>query len=406
MTSPAANASPEEARIRANVLRLAVAQALGGANATVIYATGAIVGAQLAPAPALITFPVSLFVVGMAAFTLPVGAISQRYGRRAAFMIGTGLGVASGLIACLAILTASFAIFSFSAFVAGLYSAVVQSYRFAATDGASPAFRPKAIAWVMAGGLFGGIIGPMLVQSTMSLWLPYLFAASYIGQAALAALSLVLLTRIDLPKPAAAGAVKTGRPLMEIAASPKFIIAAICGTVSYALMNLVMTSAPLAMQMCGLSLTQSNYGIMWHVLGMFGPSFVTGSLIARFGAPRIVAAGLGLTAMAAAVDLSGQSVWHFWAGLTLVGFGWNFGFIGASAMVVETHRPEERNKVQSFNDFLVFGTMAVGSFSSGHLLSSYGWNVVNWVAFPPIALALGALVFMGLLRQGVSARAG
>ncbi len=389
----------DEARVRANVLRLAAAQALGGANANVVYATGSIIGAQLAPDPAFVTFPISLFVVGMAAGTLPTGAVSRLYGRRAAFLIGTGLGVLAGLLGCWAILAGSFALFSLATFVAGIYSAVVQSYRFAATDGASAAFRPRAIAWVMAGGLFGGIIGPQLVEWTMNLWLPWLFAASYIGQSVIAMLSFAILTRIDVPRPAASD-YKAGRPLMEIVATPRFAIAALCGVVSYALMNLVMTSAPLAMKMCGLSLTQSNYAIMWHVLGMFGPSFVTGSLIARFGAPRVVAAGLLLTACAALVDLSGQDAAHFWIGLTLLGFGWNFGFIGASAMVVETHRPEERNKVQSFNDFLVFGTMALGSFSSGQLLTGFGWSAVNLVAFPPVAIALGALAFMALWRGG------
>ena len=371
MNANAGAADFAERRARLNVLRLAGAQALGGANANVVYATGSIIGAQLAPSPGLVTFPISLFVVGMAAGTLPTGSISRRYGRRAAFMAGAMLGVLAGLIGCWAILAGSFALFSFAAFIAGVYSAVVQSYRFAATDGASASFRPRAISWVMAGGLFGGIIGPQLVEWTMNLWLPYLFAASFIGQAAIAALSLVLLWQIDLPKPAASD-MRGGRPLMEIVAKPKFIVAALCGVVSYALMNLVMTSAPLAMKMCGLSLTQSNYGIMFHVLGMFGPAFVTGPLIARFGAPRMIAAGLMLTAVATTIDLSGQSVWNFWVGLTLLGFGWNFGFIGASAMVVETHRPEERNKVQSFNDFLIFGVMAAGSFSSGQLLTGFG----------------------------------
>ena len=387
----------DDRRARANVLRLAVAQALSGANAVVIYATGAIVGAQLAPDPVLITAPISLFVVGMALATLPTGYVSRVYGRRTAFMWGTGCGVVAGLIGSYAILAGSFALFCVSTFCAGFYGAVAQSFRFAATDGASPAFRPRALSWVMAGGLFSAIIGPQLVEHTMNLWQPYLFAVSYLGQAAVAAISMVFLLGVDAPKPTASE-LKGGRPLLEIVLTAKFAIAALCGVVSYMLMNLVMTSAPLAMKMCGLSLTQSNYGIQWHVLGMFGPSFFTGPLIARFGAPRVVATGLLLTVLAVSVDLMGQSVWHFWVGLTLLGIGWNFGFIGASAMIVETHRPEERNKVQSFNDFLVFGTMALGSFSSGKLLTSFGWDVVNYVAFPPILLALGALVFTGLLR--------
>ena len=393
----------QSAKARANVLRLAVAQALAGANSIVVYATGAIVGSQLAGDPALVTAPISLFVVGMALATLPTGYVSRIYGRRTAFSIGTTLGIAAGLLGALAIVRGSFALFCFSTTLAGAYGAVSQSFRFAATDGASAAFRPKAISWVMAGGLFGGVLGPQLVQQTMDLWQPYLFAVSFLGQAAVAAVSLVLLQGVDLPKPAAGA--PGGRPLMEIVATPKFAIAAFCGAVSYALMNLVMTSAPLAMKLCGLSLTQSNYGIQWHVLAMFGPSFFTGSLIARFGASRIVATGLALTAAAAFIDLSGQTVWHFWAGLVALGIGWNFGFIGASAMIVETHRPEERNRVQSFNDFLVFGVMAAGSFSSGKLLTGFGWDAVNYVTFPPVLLGFAALAYAALVMRGKAAAA-
>ena len=384
-----------------NIGRLAIAQALGGANANVVYATGAIVGSQLAPDPSLVTFPISLFVVGMASGTLPTGYISRRHGRRAAFLIGATLGVLAGLIGLLAVLRGSFALFCVATFVAGVYSAVVQSFRFAATDGAPPLQRARAISWVMVGGLVGGVIGPQMIQLTMNLWQPYLFAASFIGQSAFALASMGVLAGVDLRKPAAAE-LASGRPLLEIVATPKFAIAALCGVVSYALMNLVMTSAPLAMRLCGLSLSDSNLGIQWHVLAMFGPSFFTGGLIARFGAGRIVGVGLLLTSAAAVVDLSGQTVWHFGTGLVLLGLGWNFGFVGASAMVVETHRPEERNKVQSFNDFVIFGTMALGSFSSGKLLTSFGWDAVNWVAFPPISIALAALLGVGLLRARVA----
>jgi MFS family permease len=385
-----------------NIGRLALAQALGGANANVVYATGAIVGSQLAPDPSLVTFPISLFVVGMACGTLPTGYISRRYGRRAAFLIGTTLGVVAGMIGLAAVLRASFALFCLATFVAGFYSAVVQSFRFAATDGAAPSLRARAISWVMVGGLVGGVIGPQMIQVTMDLWPPYLFAASFIGQSAFALASMAVLAGVSLPRPAASE-IASGRPLLEIVATPKFAIAALCGVVSYALMNLVMTSAPLAMRLCGLSLSDSNLGIQWHVLAMFGPSFFTGGLIARFGAGRIVGVGMLLTCAAAIVDLSGLTVWHFWTGLVLLGLGWNFGFVGASAMVVETHRPEERNKVQSFNDFVIFGTMALGSFSSGKLLTSFGWDAVNWVAFPPIAIALTALLGVGLLRGRVAA---
>ena len=250
----------------------------------------------------------------------------------------------------------------------------------------------------MAGGVLAGFVGPQLVQNTMNLWPPYLFAASYVGQAVVAALAMIVLSTVDFPKPAASASAPAGRPLLEIAAQPRFVVAALCGVVSYALMNLIMTAAPLAMKMCGHDISDSNLAIQWHVVAMYLPSFVTGSLIARYGADRVVTAGLLLTGLAGIVGLTGITVAHFWTALIILGVGWNFGFVGASAMVVTTHRPEERTRVQSFNDFLVFGTMAVGSFSSGHVLTNWGWNWVNLIAFPPIALALAALVWFALSR--------
>jgi MFS family permease len=387
-----------DARARSNVVRLAAAQALSGANSAVIFATGSIVGATLAPDISLATVPLSMFVVGLATGTLPVGAISRAYGRRVAFIIGTGCGVVTGMLAAFAILRGSFALFCCATFLGGLYGAASQSYRFAAADGASAAYRPKAVSWVMAGGVFAGVLGPQLVQWTMDIWPPYLFAASFAAQAVVAVVAMIVLSGVDAPKPAPAD-LHGGRPLLEIARQPRFIAAAICGVVSYPMMNLVMTSAPLAMQMCGLSVSDSNFGIQWHIVAMYGPSFFTGSLIARFGAPKIVALGLSLEALGAAIGLSGITAMHFWATLIVLGIGWNLSFVGASALVLETHRPQERNKVQAFNDFLVFGTMALGSFSSGQLLANYGWSAVNIVVFPPVLLGLAVLMLASFARR-------
>jgi MFS family permease len=395
----AADEISDDARARSNVVRLAAAQALTGANSAVIFATGSIVGATLAPDVSLATVPLSMFVLGLATGTLPTGAISRAYGRRVAFIIGTGFGVLTGLLGALAILRGSFALFCCATFLGGLYGAVSQSYRFAAADGASPAFRPKAVSWVMAGGVFAGVLGPQLVQWTMDIWPPFLFAFSFLMQAAVALVAMAILSGVDAPKPAPAD-LHGGRPLLEIVRQPRFIAAAICGIVAYPTMNLVMTSAPLAMKICGLSVSDSNFGIQWHIVAMYAPSFFTGSLIARFGAPKVVAAGLLLEAGAATIGLSGITALHFWATLIVLGIGWNFGFVGASALVLETHRPQERNKVQAFNDFLVFGMMAVGSFSSGQLLANYGWSAVNLVVFPPVVLGLAVLLVASLaLRQ-------
>ena len=388
----------DDARARANVVRLAAAQALTGANSAVIFATGSIVGATLAPDISLATVPLSMFVVGLATGTLPTGAISRTYGRRVAFIIGTGCGVLTGLLAAFAILRGSFVLFCCATFLGGLYGAVSQSYRFAAADGASAAYRPKAVSWVMAGGVFAGVLGPQLVQWTMDIWPPYLFAFSFVAQAAVAVAAMIVLSGVEAPKPAAAD-LHGGRPLFQIARQPRFIAAAICGVVSYTMMNLVMTSAPLAMKMCGLSVSDSNFGIQWHIVAMYGPSFFTGSMIGRFGAPKIVALGLSLEAAGAAVGLSGITAMHFWATLIVLGVGWNFSFVGASALVLETHRPQERNKVQAFNDFLVFGVMALGSFASGQLLANYGWSAVNIVVFPPVLLGLAVLSLASFARR-------
>lgn len=393
-----ANEIAADVRVRGNVVRLAAAQALTGANSAVIFATGSIVGATLAPDMSLATVPLSMYVVGLAAGTLPTGAISRRFGRRWAFVIGTGLGTLTGLIGSFAILHASFALFCLATFLGGLYGSVAQSYRFAAADDASAAYRPKAVSWVMAGGVFAGVLGPQLVQWTMDIWSPYLFAFSFLVQAAVALVAMGIVAGVDMPKPAPAD-LHGGRPLLTIVTQPRFIAAALCGVISYPMMNLVMTSAPLAMKMCGLSLSDSNFGIQWHIVAMYGPSFFTGALIARFGAPKIVAAGLLLEAGAAGIGLSGITAMHFWATLIVLGVGWNFSFIGASALVLETHRPQERNKVQAFNDFLVFGMMAIGSFSSGQLLANYGWSAVNMVVFPPVALGLVALSLASWARR-------
>ena len=390
-----------DARSRNNVARLAVAQALAGANATVVYATGAIVGSTLAPSPGMATVPISVFVVGMAMGTLPAGWIARVHGRRAAFVAGAACGVLAGLVAAVALLAQSFLLFCAATLCAGFYGAIVQSFRFAAADGASLSFRPRALSWVMAGGVFAGVLGPQLVTWTMDVWPPHIFVASFLAQSVVALVAMAVLAGVDLPAVARTDAGR-GRPLLEIVRQRRFVVAVVCGVVSYTLMNLVMTSAPLAMRLCGLPISASNMALQWHVVAMYAPSFFTGALIARFGAPRIVATGLVLLAATGVVGLLGITQAHFVISLALLGLGWNFGFVGASTLVLGTHRPEERTRVQSFNDFLIFGTMAVGSFSSGGLVTGLGWAAVNWVIFPPVVLALVFLVLTRVRRGAVA----
>lgn len=391
------DALPESVQ-RANIWRLSLAQALAGANGVMVYATGAIVGSQLAPAPALATLPISIFVVGMAACILPLGALAQRHGRRAAFLVGTGAGVLAGLLSMAAVLWASFWLFCLSTFFGGSYAAVVLSFRFAAADGVAPKRRARALSLVMAGGVAAGVVGPQLVTWTMAWWPLHVFAATFVVQAAVAAASAWVLLGVQLPMPVKTQAMPLGRPLAEIALQPRFIAAVICGAVSYMLMNFLMTAAPLAMHLCGHSQASANLGLQWHVIAMYAPSFFTGHLISRFGAVRVAACGLVLTGLSAVVGLSGMQEWHFHGSLIVLGLGWNFGFLGASALVMECHRPEEKTRVQSLNDFIVFGLMAIGSFSSGGLLSAYGWSAVLWVSFIPLAAAALALVWT--VRKG------
>lgn len=390
---------------RGNIIRLTLAQALAGANSVVVYATGAIVGNMLAPDKALSTLPITIFVLGMAACILPTGAIARRHGRRAAFLVGTGCGVLVGVLAAAAVVVSSFWLFCLATFFGGAYAAVVLSFRFAAVDGVAHPLRARALSFVMGGGVAAGVIGPQLVTYTMHLWPSQLFAATFLVQAAVAALSAIVLLGVRLPMPTPAE-VAGGRPLRAIVRQPLFITAVICGAVSYMLMNFLMTAAPLAMHLQGHSQEHANLGLQWHVIAMYAPSFFTGRLITRFGAKSIVLAGLVLTALSAAVGLTGVDVAHFWLTLIILGIGWNFGFVGASALVLECHRAEERTRVQSLNDFIVFGTMAAGSFASGSLLAAYDWYTVLWVSFIPLALAVAALALTAAKRSIASSREG
>ncbi|WGL16245.1 MFS transporter [Microbulbifer bruguierae] len=382
--------APDAREQRGNLWRLTIAQALSGANSIIVYATGAIVGNMLAPSPLLATLPISLFVVGMAVCILPAGAIAGRYGRRTAFLAGTGAGVLTGILSMFAMMAGWFWLFCAATFLGGAYAAVVLSFRFAAADAVAPQRKAKALSMVMAGGVVSGVIGPQLVNWTMHMWPEPLYVATFLAQAVVAAACGFILLGVRLPVPTAAEKAG-GRPLAVILRQPQFIAAVTCGAVTYTLMNFIMTAAPLAMYLHGHSHESSNLGLQWHVIAMYAPSFFTGTLITRFGAGRITALGLLLTGISAVIGLWGAEVIHFWGTLIVLGIGWNFGFLGASALVMECHRPEEKTRVQSFNDFIVFTLMAVASFASGGILSAYGWNAVLAVSFTPLALAAIAM---------------
>ena len=396
------SSAPIDDRLAArNALVLAAAQALVGANNTVILATGGIAGAMLAPDPGLATLPISLMAVGMWIGTLPVGVMAKAFGRRPALQVGSAFGVLGGLVLCAAILTGSFFLFLVGTFCGGLQAAAQQSYRFAAADTASQQFRAKAVALVLVGGVFAAIIGPQLVILTKDAWPPYLFAGTYLAQSACAALAVGVLAFVRLPRPAVVPSLGEGAPLATLVRQPRFAVAVGCGVASYAMMNLVMTAAPLAMVMCQHSVGEAALGLQWHVIGMFAPSLFTGTLIARLGLRTILATGLELIGAAAAIGVLGVELWNFWVALGLLGIGWNFAFIGATTLVTECHGPRERNKVQALNDFLIFGAMALGSFSSGAVLSRYGWTTINEVVFPVVVAAGLLLAWSTLARRPV-----
>ena len=382
-----------------NALVLAAAQALAGGNNAIIVATGGIAGSLLAPSPVLATLPISVMVVGIWIGTLPVGMLAKAYGRRFALLAGSAVGVLSGIISCAAMLSGSFSLLLIGMLCGGLYASAHQSYRFAAADTASAHFRAKAVSWVLAGGVFSAIIGPQIVILTRNIWPAYLFAATYLAQSACAVLAVAVLGLLRIPRPAMAETFADGLPLAEIVRKPRFIVAASCGLASYAMMILMMTSAPLAMVMCNHSVGDAALGIQWHVLGMYAPSFFTGTLIARLGLRAIMATGLALIVAAAIVGLMGVAVSNFWISLFLLGVGWNFSFIGATTLVTECCGPHERNKVQAFNDFLIFGSMAIASFSSGALLARYGWIAVNEVVFPVVIVAAVLLAWGTFARR-------
>ena len=407
-----AEAPPLQETAKRNILVLTAAQALGAASPPIIISLGGIVGQALSSTPALATLPVSLYNLGLALGTVPAAMIMKRMGRRAGYLFGASIGIVSGLVATLGIVGATFVIFCLGTFMAGFYGAYVQSYRFAAADAASGPLKAKAISWVMIGGLAAAVIGPQLVIWTRDALPAAQFAGSFLSQAALALIALPVLMMLRAPKqapaPAAAGQAGGGqagggRPLAEIMKTPRFILAVSAGIVSYGLMSFIMTAAPMAMVGCGFTVGEAALGIQWHVLAMFAPSFFTGNLIARFGKETITALGLVLIAISGAVALSGLDLSNFFVSLILLGIGWNFGFIGATAMVTDCHTAEERGKVQGANDFLVFGTVAVASFSSGSLLNSSGWEAVNWMIFPIVAVVLVPLSWRIARRRPVGA---
>ncbi len=402
-------AADENAVARRNATLYATCQAFGGAAGPINIALGGISGSYLLAADkSLATLPVSGYTLGIALGALPAAMLMRAVGRKAGFMGGAAIGIAGLMLAAWALWVHSFWLFALALTLSGVAGAFVQQYRFAAADRGTASFKAKAISWVLVGGIFAAILGPQTVIWTKDLLLPVPFAGAFLSGTALIAVSLVVLAFLAPSHP---GGVQTGpsaapaRPLREIVRQPRFMVAVLCGTAAYALMALVMTAAPLAMIGCGFTADESTLGIQWHVLAMFVPSFFTGQLIGRFGKTPIVATGLIILVGCGLLALAGVELFNFWGALILLGVGWNFGFIGATAMVTDTYRFEEKGKAQGANDFILFGTVAFASFMSGQMLNAWGWGAVNWTIFPVVLLALMALGWLVRVEREVAAQA-
>ncbi|MHA7970623.1 MFS transporter [Rhizobium sp. CAU 1783] len=375
-----------------NVYILTAAQAILGSAGPLSFAVGGLAGFQLLGADkSLATAPLTGFNIGVAIGAVVVAAASRFLGRRESFMVGALMGAIGGTVAALALFRSDFWLFAFGLLLIGLSGGFTQKIRFAAADASPSFFKGRAISWILAGGIVSAIVGPQLAIWLKDWMEPVTFAGAFMGMVPLMLLAIGVLAFLKLPDTAskAGPGVEPPRPLREIVMTQRFLTGMICGISTYALMTFMMTGAPLAMVVgCGFSSELATLGIQWHVIAMFAPSFFTGMLISRFGTEKVVIAGLLILMVCAVVAHMGVELWNFWLALVLLGIGWNFGFIGATAIVASSYRPQEADKVQGFHDIVLFGTVALSSFSSGKVFSAFGWSIMNLVIWPVTILCL------------------
>jgi MFS family permease len=380
---------------RRNVGLLAACQAMLFTNNSTLIAINGLAGLALAPSAALATLPVTCWVAGGALATMPASQYMKRVGRQPGLMRGASIGIAGALLCAVAVWEASFWLLCFGALVFGTFNSFGQYYRFVAAEVAPPEFRATAVSLVLAGGLVGGILGPSISRVTIDILEPK-FTGAYLALIAFVLVTIALLSRIRVPDLSAAEQASSGRPLSEIARQPKYIVAVLSGAISYGVMNFLMTSTPIAMRGCGHPFGDAAFVISSHVVAMFAPSFVTGPLIKKLGVIPVMLAGAALNIASIAMALAGLAVANFWWALVLLGVGWNFLYIGATTLLTETYRPEERAKAQGFNETAIFVMMALSSFSSGMIVTSAGWEKVNYAAMPLIAAVIAALTYLSL----------
>ncbi|MGJ7527147.1 MFS transporter [Variovorax sp. GB1P17] len=387
-----------------NLWLLAICQGLLLTNNVTFIAINGLVGLGIAPHGWMATLPVMGYVVGGALSTGLVARTQQRFGRRGSFQIGLAVAVASALVCAYAAVSKNFWLLCFATVVAGYYNANAGLYRFAAAELAAPAWREKAVSMVMAGGLIGAVAGPNLATVTRNVF-PVPFAGAYIALAAVALLSMAVMHFIEFPASLMRKEAAGGRPLREIMRQPVFIVAAASGALGYGVMNLLMAATPIAMQICSLPFSDAALVLEWHVIGMFAPGFFTGHLIRRFGALPVMGVGLALNLGCIAVALSGVELHHFIVALCLLGVGWNFLFTGSTTLSLTAYTPEERDRAQGALNFCVFATLALTSFASGVLVTTQGWQLLNFGSLVPVALTGIALVWLARKRRIAAAAA-
>ena len=385
------------ASARRNVYLLTGAQAVLGTMGPIVFSVGGVAGYQLLGADkSMATAPLTGFNIGVAIGAICVALLSRLLGRQAAFIVGALLGAAGGLLAAYALYRSDFWLFAISLLVTGLSGGFTQKLRFAAADASPGFYKPRAISWILAGGMVSAVLGPQLVIQTRDMLAPVFFAGAFLAVVPVCLVAIVFLALLKLPdqRPAVhAASTLPVRPLGEIVLTQRFLTGMVCGISTYALMTFMMTGAPIAMVVgCGFPQDMATLGIQWHVLAMFVPSFFTGMLISRFGAEKVVAAGLLILMACALVAHAGIALWNFWGALILLGLGWNFGFIGATAIVAASYRPHEADKVQGFHDIILFTAVALASFGSGKVLSAYGWDMLNAAVWPLTVLCLALLL--------------
>ena len=385
-----------------NVLLLACCQVLLFTNNVTLISVNGLAGHALADNKALATLPVTGYVVGAALFTFPASLWMKRMGRRAGFLTGSVLGIVGAAIASVGVAIGSFATLIAGTLVLGAYNAFGQYYRFAAADAVPGSSKARAISLVMAGGLVGGLIGPEMSKHTRDLAQPT-FVASYASLMVFCVIAIAIQALLRIPAPKAEEVSGPVRPMREIATQPTFVVAVAVAALGYGVMNLLMTSTPLAMGFCGHPYAAAASVIAAHVVAMFGPSFFTGSLIQRVGVLKVILAGVAAMFGAVAIALSGQQVAHFWLSLTLLGVGWNFMYVGGTTLLTEAYRPSEKAKAQGLNEILISCTVAVSSVSSGVLVNAAGWNTLNVVALPILCVAGAAAFWLAARRRAAAA---